>query len=75
MKILVHRFESGKFSGWLVFWKQYRTFIRREHGWRGHYPKSYPRFRTMKPWWSAGSLMLIDSRICWDTQLNCWHDQ
>jgi hypothetical protein len=82
LKLRVKRyyFQSGKFSGLLVYWYRYRTYIHIERGWKGHWPKDKPRFYTKRGggygdpitsnvWWHSGSLMLIDRRICWDTQL------
>ena len=74
MKIERYYFESGKFAGWLIFWHRYkyRTYIHIERGWRGHYPCGIPRLRPLHagfPLWHGGSLMLLDRRVCWKTEL------
>jgi hypothetical protein len=77
--------HSGEFFGWLIFWAnyRYRTVIYAEHGWKGQWPKDLPRLLRQNwrpypgeeagwkpsPWWHGGSLMLIDRRIIWRTQL------
>jgi hypothetical protein len=70
MRIKRHYFESGKFAGLVIFWRnyRYRTYVHLVTNWH-NYPKDKPRWLTSKPWWHRGGLMLITSRIEWETIL------
>jgi hypothetical protein len=70
MKIKLEYFPSGKLAGICVYWLRYRTYISWTFGWKGKfaYPKDKPRLLLRgDKWWYGGGLMLITTRIEWNT--------
>jgi hypothetical protein len=70
----VFPYGGGERLGWMIYWWKYKTYVKIETGWKGKWPKDKPRLYIYRldycntSWWQSGSLMLIDRRICWDTQ-------